>query len=339
MRDNEAVKALWTATNWVLDPSIVFSFDRTGFRRHARSFEEEDLLADLTGKVCLVTGANSGIGYETSLAFAERGATVWLLCRNPERGEQARKRIVEATGNPEVFLHQVDVSELHSVSNFLSRSCPERVDVLVHNAGVLLREPGKNSAGLELTLATNLVGPTALTAGLLPALQRGVRPRIIWVSSGGMYTQRLSVASLESPPGKFDGVKAYARTKRAMVVLSEQLADRLADSGIAVHCMHPGWADTPGVQHSIPGFWRVTKAILRSPREGADTVIWLGVCDRAQENSGAFWFDRCMRSTHLLWGTREKVEERDALWNAVRYWADLPENWWEQDVGEALASA
>ena len=333
------MKPLWTAANWVLDPSIVFSFDRTGYRRHAKGFVEGDLSVDLTGRVCLVTGANSGIGYETALAFAERGATVWLLCRNLERGEKARSQIATLTGNPRISLHKVDVSELSSVEAFLAESRPQRVDVLVHNAGVLLREPESNSSGLELTLATNIVGPTALTAGLLPALERGVSPRIVWVSSGGMYTQRLSVSDLENPPGKFDGVKAYARTKRAMVVLSEQLAERLAKRGVSVHCMHPGWADTPGVQHSIPGFWRVTKAILRSPREGADTIIWLGVTDLAQKSSGRFWFDRAQRSTHLLWGTRESASERDALWNAVRYWAKLPENWWESPAGEVHAAS
>lgn len=331
------MKPLLTVANWVLDPSIVFSFDRTGYRRHAHGFDQADLDVDLTDRVCVVTGANSGIGYETSLAFAKRGATLWMLCRNVERGEKARMQIVEATQNPNVHLHQVDVSELASVSAFVQDNRPERVDVLVHNAGVLLREPGVNSAGLELTLATNLVGPLALTSGLLPALARGSKSRIVWVSSGGMYTQRLSVPHLESPPGKFDGVKAYARTKRAMVVLSEQLADRLAPQGIAVHCMHPGWADTPGVKNSIPGFWRVTKAILRSPREGADTVVWLGASDRAQEHSGGFWFDREQRSTHLLWGTRESSSERDALWNALRYWAQLPEQWWESPDREGHA--
>ena len=327
------MKPLWTAANWVLDPSIVFSFDRTGFRRHAKGFEEADLAVDLTGKLCLVTGANSGIGYETALAFAERGVEVWLLCRNRERGEQALAQIIQQTGNAKVSLHQVDVSELESVAAFLEKSRPEKVDVLIHNAGVMLREPGTNSSGVELTLATNIVGPVALTSGLLPALERGESPRIVWVSSGGMYTQRLSVVDLENPPGKFDGVKAYARTKRAMVVLSEQLAERLSCRGIAVHCMHPGWADTPGVQHSIPGFWRVTKSILRTPREGADTVVWLGVSDAAQISSGRFWFDREQRSTHLLWGTRERTSEREALWNAVRYWAKLPEGWWEADLG------
>ena len=320
--------SLWSVADWMLDPSIVLSFDRTGFRRHARSFLKGDLDVDLTGRVCAVTGANSGIGFETARSFAERGATVWMLCRNPERGEQARQQIADLSGNSNVHLGIVDVSELESVKDFLERHLFSQLDVLVHNAGVLLRRSDENSAGVELTLATNLVGPMALTAGLLSALRSGSNARIIWVSSGGMYSQKLSVADLETPPGKFDGVKAYARTKRAMVVLSEQLSSKLKDSGIAVHCMHPGWADTPGVKNSIPGFWRVTKAILRSPAEGADTVIWLGVSDPAQVESGKFWFDRKPRSTHLLWGTREKETEREKLWNAMQSWANLPPDWW-----------
>ena len=121
---------------------------------------------------------------------------------------------------------------------------------------------------------------------------------LIWVSSGGMYTQRLKVDALDAPEVGFDGVVAYARTKRAMVVVSEQLASRLTPKGIAVHAMHPGWADTPGVESSIPGFWKLTQAILRTPDEGADTV-WL-VPRSGTRGPGRFWFDRQARSPFLL---------------------------------------
>lgn len=312
------------AGDTLLDPTILFSFDRTGFARHRQGFDPSDLEVDLAGRVCLVTGANSGLGHATAQALAERGAEVWMLCRSLERGEAARQEIVDRTGHRAVHLAEVDLSSLDSVTRLCETLPLEHIDVLVQNAGVLPGEREESPEGLELTLATNLVGPFALTAGLLGRLQRGRGARLIWVSSGGMYSQKLDVATLEQPPGDFDGVAAYARTKRAMVVLSEQLAERLAPQGIAVHCMHPGWADTPGVQTSIPGFWRVTRSILRSSAEGADTVVWLAACDKAAEEPGRFWFDRKARSTYLVPGKRETVAERELLWRSLHQWSGLP---------------
>ena len=217
------------------------------------------------------------------------------------------------------------MSSLDSVRTLCADLPVDSIDILVQNAGVLPDGRQDSPDGLELTLATNLVGPFALAAGLLDRLKRGKRARMIWVSSGGMYAQKLDVADLADPPGDFDGVAAYARTKRAMVVLSEQMADRLAPQGIAVHCMHPGWADTPGVQTQIPGFWKVTRSILRTSEEGADTVVWLAACDRAQDAPGRFWFDRMARSTYLLPGKRETPEERELLWTRLHEWSQVPE--------------
>ena len=228
------------AGDLLFDPTILFSFDRTGFARHRVCFEPADLEQDLTGRVCVVTGANSGIGYATTEALAAAGATVWMLCRNTERGQAARARIAAKTGSDRVHFAQVDLASLESVRSLTATLPVERIDILVQNAGVLPRSWQQSDDGLELTLATNLVGPFALLAGLLKRLRVGERPRIIWVSSGGMYSERLDVTKLDSTSEKFDGVAAYARTKRAMVVLSQQLAERLAPLGIAVHAMHPG---------------------------------------------------------------------------------------------------
>jgi NAD(P)-dependent dehydrogenase (short-subunit alcohol dehydrogenase family) len=312
----------------LFDPTILLSFDRTGLARHRVRFDPADLEQDLTGRVCVVTGANSGIGYATTEALAAAGATVWMLCRNTERGEAARASIAAKTGSDRVHFAQVDLASLESVRSLAATLPVEKIDVLVQNAGVLPRSWQQSDDGLELTLATNLVGPFALLAGLLERLRAGERPRIIWVSSGGMYSERLDVTTLDSTSEKFDGVAAYARTKRAMVVLSEQLAEKLAPRGIAVHAMHPGWADTPGVQGSIPLFWRVTKAILRTSAEGADTVIWLAACDKAQSQSGLFWFDRQARSTYLLPGKRESEEDRAALWQELHRWSRVPLGRW-----------
>lgn len=308
-----ANRLLASRCNALLDASILFSFDRSGFRRHARSFAAGDLDADLTGKVCLVTGANSGIGLETCLALAGRGATVWMLCRDRQRGRRAVEHVRVATGSTRVHLALLDVSDLGAVRHFAREFAGPRVDVLVHNAGVLPDRRLESADGHEITLATHVLGPWALTQALLPKLRASRDARVVFVSSGGMYTQRLSLDDCEWRRRPYDGVAAYAQTKRMQVVLAELLAEDLPATRVTVSSMHPGWADTPAVRTSLPRFWKVMQRRLRTPAEGADTVTWLAASPAARGRPGLFWFDRRPRSTHLLPWTRESAADRRAL--------------------------
>ena len=133
-----------------------------------------------------------------------------------------------------------------------------------------------------------------------------------------MYTQQLDVAALfAGGADPFDGVVQYARTKRAQVVLNGLLAERLSGTGVTFSAMHPGWADTPAVRRSLPRFHALTKGILRTPEEGADTVVWLAASPASGGRSGLFWFDREAVGTTPVPGTRETEEERGRLWEAL----------------------
>lgn len=299
----------------LLDGSIVFSFDRSGYERHARRFRSEDLAVDLTGKVCLVTGANSGLGEAATSALADRGAEVVMLCRDLDRGEAARQRIRAATGSGRLRLMQLEVAEERSVDRFLESLPDRRVDLLINNAGALFEERITNNQGLEATLATNLLGPMRLTEGLIPKLSQAPDPRVINVSSGGMYPVRLELDDPNWLNRDFDGVRAYAETKRALVVMTEIWAQRHADRGILFHSMHPGWADTPGVRYALPGFWQRMRNRLRTAEQGADTIVWLAVAPAERLGSGKFWFDRRSAPTHLLPWTRESAKDRQRLWD------------------------
>jgi NAD(P)-dependent dehydrogenase (short-subunit alcohol dehydrogenase family) len=301
------------ALSRVVDPLIVPSFDRTGFRIHSLTFREEDLDVDLSDRRCLVTGANSGIGFETALALADLGAEVVMLCRDAARGEEAVERVRQQTGNARVSLDVVDVSDLTSVRIAAARLAEAAVDVLVHNAGVLPDERIETRDGLELSFATHVIGPFLLTRLLQNRLEKSPDARMIWVSSGGMYTRRLNLEDPGWTDRRYDGVVAYAETKRAQVVLSELWAEELRGSGVAVNAMHPGWADTPAVRSSLPRFHEAMRRILRTPAEGADTVVWLAARPEI-EATGRFFFDREERRTHVLPFTREKDEDRRALW-------------------------
>lgn len=311
-------------TDKALDASIFFSFDRSGFERHARDFDPADLDVDLAGRRCLVTGANSGIGRSTALQLAALGAEVWLLCRSKLRGEEALDDLLLATQNEDLRLHLVDVSSLDSIRELAESVGDTPVDVLVHNAGVLPSERMTTDDGLELTWATHVAGPHLLSWLLTPNLRAAAESRgesrILWVSSGGMYTQRLDLSDIAWDDKEYDGVVAYAQTKRAQVILAERWNRELSGTGVLVRSMHPGWAETPSVRNSLPRFWRFTQNRLRTPRQAADTVVWLAASNAAAlrdddpSEEATFYFDREPVSQYPLPGTRESADDRDELW-------------------------
>lgn len=302
----------------MLGPIVPLSFSAVGYRAAAAGWDDDDLDVDLSGRVCVVTGATSGIGRAAALALADLGARVLLLVRDPVRGETTAEELRIATGNRAVEVVEADLADLPSVRRAAAdvRAITPAVHALVHNAGVLSASLDVTVDGLERTVATHVVGPHLLTRELADLLAADGDGRVVWVSSGGMYTQRLDVQRIFEPPRPFDGVTAYARTKRAQVVLAELWADRLAGGGTVVHAMHPGWVDTPGLRSSLPSFHRLTRRILRDVRQGADTVVWLAAAREPARTTGRFWLDRRARTTALLPGTRENEAERRALWNA-----------------------
>lgn len=304
------------ARNWIEDRSILpgmLGFSRFGYRRRKASFAP--LSVSLEGRTIVVTGATSGLGRATADGLAGKGARVVLVGRNPDKLEATRREIVEETGNPEIGVQVADLSLLADVRRVAARllETEPEIHVLVNNAGALYPTRGLTGEGIEKTLALDLLSPFLLTNLLLPRLKASRPARVVNVSSGGMYTQRIRVDDLAFEKGRYDGSIAYARAKRGLVILTEMWAEALEDQGVVVHSMHPGWADTPGVVSSLPSFYRVTKRILRTPEEGADTIVWLAASPEAEASSGRFWLDRQPHTTHVFPGTRESAQEREAL--------------------------
>lgn len=304
------------AADRIAEATVALSFASTGYHLRRGEWDEGATDVDLSGRVVVVTGANSGIGFVTAEALAARNAQVLMVCRNPERGERAAVEIRSRTPGADVDVLLCDVSELDQVRS-LSTSIQERVgavDRLILNAGVLLDDYDETSAGLERTFATNVLGGFLLTRLLQPALIQAPDARVLHVTSGGMYTQRLDLDVLQGQTESFDGVVAYAQTKRAQVILNEQWAERFAGTGVVSHAMHPGWADTPGVEKSLPRFHKVMKPLLRDAEQGADTLVWLATAAEPGERSGELWLDRAVRPTHKTRRTRESAEDRRELW-------------------------
>lgn len=295
----------------LLDKSVI-GYTSLGF--HLRDTAPIDV--DLRGRHALVTGATSGLGREAAQRLAELGASVCIVGRDPDKTKRVRREIQQATGNDRVRAEVADLSLMREVRN-LAQRIVSPIHLLVNNAGVLVNERQVTREGLELTLATNLVGHFLLTNMLLDKLIASAPARIVNVSSGGMYTQRIKVDDLHSERGDYNGPVTYSRTKRGQVILTEMWAERLKDHGVVVHAMHPGWAATPGVERSLPGFYRVTKPLLRTAAQGADTIVWLCAAEEAALSTGLFWHDRQPRPVHRLRRTRETKEDRAQLWSAL----------------------
>ncbi len=296
-----------------LAPVVPLSFGAPGYALAARNFTP--LPSDaMSGRVALITGANGGLGFAAALAMAREGGQVTLACRSKERGEQARAKLAAAVPGATPTLVLLDVADPDSIGSMAERWGERPLDVLVHNAAVLPKVYERTPGGEERTLATNLLGPYRLTRALRTALERSNDARIVLVSSGGMFTQRLDLGHLDpDPAAPFDGAVAYARTKRALVTLGELWSERFVEPRIRVHAMHPGWADTPGVRTSLPRFHRLTRGILRSAEQGADTIAWLAAASADQLGSGGFWFDRRRVSATPLPGTADPQDQREGL--------------------------
>lgn len=312
-------RAAAKALDAVLEASIAGSFSKVGYAVRKKTADDWQALdADLTSRVVVITGASSGLGRAAALQLAAMGATLVLVGRSSER-LVAVKRECQQAGSPLVQVIKADLTEL-AVSRRLVRQITsdfDRLDVLIHNAGALVHDYRLTEEGFEETYAAQVLSQHVITSGLLPLLSATPGSRVIVVSSGGMYAERLDADSVQFAAEDYDGVRAYARAKRAQVALNEEWARRFADSGVVFHAMHPGWADTPGVAESLPAFRRITGPFLRTPEEGADTIVWLASADEPARRNGVFWLDRAPRRTVKLPWTQAPDGEAARLWEVV----------------------
>jgi dehydrogenase/reductase SDR family member 12 len=305
----------------VLEATVVPSFTKLGYRARSRldRWKPLDRYA-LAGRTIAVTGATSGLGREAATQLARLGAEVVLVGRDRDKTDRIQAEIARVTGSEALITACADLGELDQVralAETLLARLP-RLDVLVHNAGTLSPERHTTGAGLEATVASQVLGPFLLTSLLLPSLRSAPRGRVVTMSSGGMYSAGLTVAELQMTEATYRGSVQYARAKRAQVTLNEIWGSRVPASEIVFHALHPGWADTPGVEVALPRFRTVLRPLLRSPAQGADTLVWLAADDgEPLRSTGGFWLDRRRRAIHRLPSTRrsDTPERREALWN------------------------
>lgn len=277
----------------------------------------------------MVTGASGGLGLAAAAGIARLGGTVHLLGRTESRLLEAVETIRRDQPDADLLPEVCDISDLDAVRGYAA-DLADRVPVLhgiVHNAGVMPPERVESAQGHESTLATHVIGPLAMTEALRSNLAAAESPRVVIVSSGGMYSAPLDSTigdDMEYRRGRYEGIRAYARTKRIQVTMAELMAKRYAADGITVHSMHPGWADTPGISDSMPTFSKVLRPILRSGELGADTIVWLTAAADATRSSGLFWCDRLPRPTYYLPRRQDDPAARRSAWTYACEAAGIP---------------
>ncbi|MGD0956010.1 MAG: SDR family oxidoreductase [Candidatus Acidiferrales bacterium] len=250
---------------------------------------------NMTGKTCIVTGANSGIGKETALALARMGARVVLVCRNPEKGRAALEEIRRESGSSELDLLIADMSSQASVRALAEqiRQKYSRLDVLINNAGGGVPAPALSADGIEMVLATNHLGAALLTLLLLDLLKASAPSRIINVSSEAQRRARLDMNDLQFEKRKYSGLAAYGQSKLLMNAFTFELARRLEGTGVTANCLHPGvvatniWGANPPLLLKL--IIAVVKPFMLNSKEGAEVSLYLATSPEVAQTSGQYF--------------------------------------------------
>ena len=299
---NEMTMEDWI--NQLLDLTIVFSFDHSGFKRHCSDQLQK---VNLSGRHGIVTGGSSGIGLAVAKALLQQRMDLQLIGRNLEK---LRNSFKSESSVACAEYHCLDMADLNKVYAFAIDEVKTPIDLLIHNAGDMPHSLTITKEGFEQMFASQVLAPYILTKTLayLGKLRQGCR--IIFVSSGGMYLQKLDLSDLLFEKRSYNKYTAYANAKRAQVVLSVLFSKKYPQ--YLFSSMHPGWADTPGVRYSMPLFKKLLNKQLRSAEEGADTILWLATA--YDYSNGKFWFDRKQAKTTILNLNKSSKEEDEVLW-------------------------
>ncbi|OXY94051.1 oxidoreductase [Streptomyces diastatochromogenes] len=286
-------------------------------------------IPDQTGRVAVVTGANSGLGYVTARELARKGARVVLACRSEGRGRVARERLVVEVPGAEVEVERLDLGDLASVRDFAERVPYERIDLLVNNAGVMAPPYGTTADGFETQFGVNHLGHFALTGLLLPALLATPGARVVTVSSMMHALANIDLHDLNSGR-KYRRWTAYARSKTANLLFTHELARRLAahDTGLVAAAAHPGYAAT-NLQTAGPraegrrGAERameIGNRVFAQPAEaGALPTLYAATADEVRPDSFfgpsfAMWRGAPAPSWRAPWTLNDQAADR--LWDA-----------------------
>jgi NAD(P)-dependent dehydrogenase (short-subunit alcohol dehydrogenase family) len=267
----------------------------------------------MEGKICLITGANSGIGKATAIGLAELNAKIVMLSRDQERGEIAQKEIIELTGNKDIDLLLCDLSSQESIRKFVSefKSKYQHLNVLINNAGVMKKQGTTSTDGFEMNFAVNHLAPFLLTNLLLDILKENAPSRIINVGSAAHRMAKLDFDDLQCENKKLRLMRIYGNSKLALTLFSYELSRRLEGTNVTVNVLHPGMIATNLGRDMAKFSQTFGKRFFKSPREGAETSIYLASSPEVEGITGKYFIKKQQQKS-----SKESYDEEDAkrLW-------------------------
>jgi NAD(P)-dependent dehydrogenase (short-subunit alcohol dehydrogenase family) len=274
------------------------------------------MLHTMTGKVCIVTGANSGIGYRSALHLAAVGADVSIICRNEDKGKEAVQKIAQKTQN-QITLYIADLSDLAQVQSVAQKIIKDndKIDVLLNNVGAYFPSLMMNQQGYEMNLALNHLSYFLLTHHLLPLINQAPQGRIVNVASRAHRVSQLDFNDLHFRQRNYKSFTVYGTSKLMNILFTRHLAQRLQDSHVTVNCLHPGVVRT-GFGQDYNGIFsiltRIVAPFIMSPEKGAATSIYLATNLEINTTSGAY-FSGCKITKPRKWA--EDDESAQKLWD------------------------
>lgn len=253
----------------------------------------------MQGKTVLITGANRGIGKETTRGLAKLGATIVMACRNLAKANPVGEAIKRETGNGQIEVMQLDVASLSSIRKFVVRFSGKypKLDVLINNAGLMCGGRGETEDGFNRVMATNYLGPFLLTNLLLPLLKQAGEARIINVSSVAHLWGRIDLNDLNFKK-RWVSTGPYASSKLALILFTQELSERLKGTTIMANALHPGVVATNIYRIGPLDSWyqklfiKITGLVMISPGEGAQTSIYLASSDDVRGVTGKYFYKR-----------------------------------------------
>ncbi|KAM5244927.1 retinol dehydrogenase 11 [Hipposideros larvatus] len=278
----------------------------------------------LPGKVAVVTGANTGIGKETARELAQRGARVYIACRDVQKGELVAREIQTMTGNQQVLVRKLDLADTNSIRAFAKDFLAEEkhLHILINNAGVMMCPYSKTADGFEMHIGVNHLGHFLLTHLLLEKLKESAPSRVVNVSSLAHHLGRINFHNLQGQKFYSAGL-AYCHSKLANILFTQELARRLKGSGVTTYSVHPGTVKSELVRHScfMRWMWRLFSFFIKTPQQGAQTSLYCALTEGLESLSGNHFSD-----CHVTWVSAQARNETIArrLWDVSCDLLDIP---------------
>jgi WW domain-containing oxidoreductase len=283
----------------------------------------DDVLRDknLSGQVIIVTGANTGIGFETARSLAATGATVIATCRSADKAATTKQRLLQAHPESTVEAAVMDLASLASVSDFCTQLSHSKIDSIICNAGLVATKYGETNEGFEQTVGVCHVGHFLLVKKLLPKLLSAPAPRVVMVSSESYRAPpRLDFDALPYPEAKFRTMKAYGQAKLCNALMAVELQRRFGDQGLTACYLHPGTMVTTDMGRDsalIKLFMRLVSPFTKTANQGAATSVFCATWNDRGELGGNY-FSHCARAKPSAEATNAGVAAR--LWELSEQW-------------------